>query len=52
MAHFPDATSTTTDKLTDSRGHVYNYGGTPPGVNGYLLYDHNSTDSGTGNDDG
>lgn len=52
MAHFPDTASTSSDKQADPHGNAYNYGGTPPDANGYLLYGHDIAGSGAGNDDG
>ena len=49
---FPDATSTTTDKLTDPAGDAYNYAGTPPDADGFILFNHDIVGSISGNDDG
>ena len=51
LTAFPDGTSTTTDKLTDPSGVVYNFGGTPPDAVGYILFGHDIVGSDTGGND-
>ena len=51
MTAWPDSTSTTTAKLQDPNGNAYNYAGTPPDANGYLIFGHDIVGSIAANDD-